>query len=409
MKLIYAANIRWPTEKAHGLQIAQNCEAFAQAGADVTLWVPRRANTPAMCAISDPWAHYGVARVFDVRRLPAVDLMPLAAGRAPLEKLAFAVQTLTFALAVLLAALIVPRADAFYTRDLTTLLALSLVKPRRALAYEPHRRSQSRIGRRLQDIGARRAGAVFPITPPLAQALIEGGLPQARVMVAHDGVRRDRFHSLSERDAARREVGWPPEAFIVGYVGQLHTMGMDKGLGTLVDALAQLEGAALALVGGPEDMAAALRRRWLARGLPEADFLYAGQVAPVRVPLYLRAFDVCAMTFPWTQHYAHYASPLKLFEYMAAGRPVVASDLPAWADVVQDGETALLVPPGDVNALAAAIARLRADPDLRRRLGDAARARALARYTWDARARAILQRIQAQPEIEMATSEEHTV
>ncbi len=402
MKLIYAANMRWPTEKAHGLQIAQNCEAFAQAGADVTLWIPRHANTPAMHAISDPWAHYGVARAFDVRCLPGVDLMPLAAGRAPLEKLAFALQTLTFALAALIAAR-AARADVFYTRDLAALLALSLVKPRRALAYEPHRRSQSRIGRRLQDIGARRAGAVFPITPPLAQALIEGGLPQARVMVAHDGVRRARFDSLPERDAARCEIGWPLDAFIVGYVGRLHTMNMDKGLDTLIEALAQLDDAALALVGGPDDMAAVLRRRWLARGLSEADFLYVGQAAPARVPLYLRAFDVCAMPFPWTPHYAYYASPLKLFEYMASGRPVVASDLPAWADVVRDGETALLVPPGDADALAGAIARLRADPALRQRLGDAASARVLAHYTWDARARAILRRIQAQRE--MATDE----
>lgn len=392
MKLIYVANMRWPTEKAHGLQIAQNSEAFAQAGAAVTLWVPRRANTPEMHAIADPWAHYGVARAFDVRRLPGVDIMPLAAGRAPLEKLAFALQTLTFALAALLAALFA-RADVYYTRDLYVLLALSLVKRRRALAYEPHRRSQSRIGRRLQDCAARRAGAVFPITPPLAQSLIEAGLPPGRALVAHDGVRRARFDNLPERDAARRETGWPPEAFIVGYAGRLHTMGMDKGLGTLVDALAQLDGAALALVGGPDDMAAALHRRWLERGLSEADFLYAGQVAPARVPLYLRAFDVCAMPHPWTRQFAYYTSPLKLFEYMAAGRPVVASDLPAWADVVQDGDTALLVPPGDADALAAAIARLRADPDLRDRLAANARARALARYTWDARARAILDHI----------------
>ena len=395
MKLVYVANMRWPTEKAHGLQITQNCEAFAQAGAAVTLWIPRRINTPEMRAIADPWTHYGVAPVFTVRCLPGIDLLPLAAGRAPLDRRAFLLQTATFALAVLLLAL-VTRADVYYTRDLYALLALSLVKPRRALAYEPHRRSHSRIGQRLQDFAARRAGAVFPITAPLAQAFVDAGLPPGRVRVAHDGVRRARFDHLPERDAARRETGWPADAFIVGYVGRLHTMGMDKGVGALVDALAQLDGAALALVGGPDDMADALRRRWLAHGLPEAGFLYAGQVTPERVPLYLRAFDVCAMPFPWTQHYAYYASPLKLFEYMAAGRPVGASDLPALADVVRDGDTALLVPPGDADALAAALARLRADAGLRDRLAANARAHALAHYTWDARARAILEHIAAQ-------------
>jgi glycosyltransferase involved in cell wall biosynthesis len=393
MKLIYVANMRWPTEKAHGLQITHNCEAFAQAGAQVTLWIPRRANTPEMRALGDPWAHYGAARVFAVRRLPGIDLMPLAAGHARLERAAFALQTTSFALAALLLALLT-RADVYYTRDLYALLALSLVKRRRALAYEPHRRSQTRLGQRLQDAAARRAGAVFPVTPPLARSLLEGGLPASRVMVAHDGVRRARFENLPAQDAARRELGWPPDAFIVGYVGRLHTMGLNKGVDTLVDALAQLDGLALALVGGPDDMAAALRCRWRDHGLPEAAFLYAGQVPPARVPLYLRAFDVCVMPLPWTQQFAYYASPLKLFEYMAAGRPIVASDLPAWADVVQDGETALLVPPGDADALAAALARLRADAELRARLADNARARALAHYTWDARARAILGHIQ---------------
>ena len=392
MRLVYAANMRWPTEKAHGLQITHNCEAFAQAGAQVTLWIPRRTNTPELRAVADPWAHYGVERLFAVRRLACVDLMPLAAGRAQPEKLAFALQTLTFTLAALLAAL-ATRADVYYTRDLYTLLALSLVKRRRALAYEPHRRSQTRAGRRLQNIAARRAGAVFPVTPPLAQALIADGLPAARALVAHDGFRRARFENLPPQGDARRTLGWPADAFIVGYVGRLHTMGLDKGIGTLIDALARTGGVALALVGGPDEMAAALRRRWLEHGRAEADLLYAGQVAPEHVPLCLRAFDVCAMALPWTQHFAYYASPLKLFEYMAAGRAIVASDLPAWADVVQDGETALLVPPGDADALAAAIARLRADAGLRARLAENARARALAHYTWDARARAILDQI----------------
>ena len=58
-RLIYIANVRLPTEKAHGLQITQNCEAFAGAGASVTLWAARRVNTPAMRRIPDIYAHYG--------------------------------------------------------------------------------------------------------------------------------------------------------------------------------------------------------------------------------------------------------------------------------------------------------------------------------------------------------------
>jgi glycosyltransferase involved in cell wall biosynthesis len=96
------------------------------------------------------------------------------------------------------------------------------------------------------------------------------------------------------------------------------------------------------------------------------------------------------MTFPTTDHFAYYASPLKLFEYMAVGRPIVSSDHPATAEVVRDGETALLVPPENDDALADALCRLYDDPALRERLGDAAKQEST-QYSWQARAEHILQ------------------
>src|SRR5688572_33451232 len=102
-KLLYIANIRLPTEKAHGLQIMQNCEAFADTGAEVELWVARRTNTPEMKAIADVWAHYGVKRNFIVRRIPCIDLLPLVPGRNDLlARLIFQLQQSTFLLMVLL-------------------------------------------------------------------------------------------------------------------------------------------------------------------------------------------------------------------------------------------------------------------------------------------------------------------
>lgn len=392
MKLIYVAGIRLPTEKAHGLQIMQNCEAFAQAGARVSLWVTRRFNTPELRGV-DPFAHYGVERCFRLRRLPVIDLMPLVPGRSDLPaKLIFALQVVSFTLAAWLAALFT-RADVFYSRDALPLLALSLIKPRRALAYEVHSLAHGRIGGALQRRALRRVGHVFTTTARLREDVIALGIDAARVHVAHDGIRSERFANLPTLGEARATLGWAQEAFIVGYVGRLQTMDMDKGVGLLVDALAQIGGAQLALVGGPDASAAGLRERWLAHGQDTAHFLYAGQVTPDRVPLYLAALDVCAMPFPWTTHFAYYASPIKLFEYMAAGCAVVASDLPSTAEVVRDGETALLYPPGDVDALAAALRRLRDDAALRARLGAAGRELVFAHYTWDARARGILEEV----------------
>ncbi len=394
-QLIYIANIRVPTEKAHGLQIVQNCEAFANAGAHVCLWAARRVNTPAMRAVPDVYAHYGVQRNFDLQRLPTLDLLPLVPNRTdPLARVIFYLQLLTFTLSALVA-LLFSHADVVYSRDPLVLLAASLVKPRHTLVYEAHQLAVGRAGKALQRTVVHRVGSVITITAPLREALIEQAGEQQRdkFRVAHDGVRAGRFAQMPSREQARTQIRWDAQAFIVGYVGRLHTLTQDKGLRTVIDAIAQAEGVSLALVGGPDDMAAEHRDHWIARGLPSACFLYAGQVPPDAVPLHLAAFDVCVMPHPFTPHFAYYTSPLKLFEYMASGRAIVASDLPGWADVLRDGENALLVPPGDVGAMARALARLQGDVALRGRLGAAAREDALAHYTWDARAGAILAHI----------------
>ena len=141
-------------------------------------------------------------------------------------------------------------------------------------------------------------------------------------------------------------------------------------------------------------MAEALRQHWIKIGLKPENFLYAGQVPPDKVPLYLAALSICTIPLPWTTHFAYYTSPMKLFEYMASGRAIIASDLPSIAEVIRDGENALLVPPSDAPALATAIKHLRDDAALRQRLADAAYHEVMAHYTWAARARNILSAIQ---------------
>jgi glycosyltransferase involved in cell wall biosynthesis len=394
LKLLYVSNARLPTRAAHGLQIMQNCEAFAAAGAAVTLWVPRRA-AGRDGDHGDPFTYYGIEHTFALVRLPCLDLTPWFRPDSLPWKIAFYVEVFSFALAALIA-LLFSRADRVYSRDPQVLLLLTLIRRRAQVVYEAHNINQTRAGLWLQRRVLRRSGYTVAITPPLADALdaMQQASPtRSALLVAHDGIRAARFASLPERDAARDSLGWPRDAFIVGYLGRLQTYGMEKGVGALVDAGARLTGEALvtlALVGGPDDIAAGYRDRWRALGLPDARLLLQGHVNAADVPRYLAACDVCAMPFPFRPHFAYFTSPMKLFEYMASGRAIIASDLPSYADVIRDGIDALLIPPDDVDALAAAISRLQADPALRTRLGDAARARVYAGYTWDARARRIL-------------------
>lgn len=395
MKLLYLANARIPTEKAHGLQIMQNCEALARAGAEVTLRVPRRVNTREMRAVADPWAHYGVQPCFALQRLPCLDLQWLVGERiALLRRGAFLLQVISWL--VVLTATLLPgrRSDVYYTRDLPVAGLLVLLRRGRRLAYEPHRISGSGPGRWLQAQVMQRAAALFPLTAAMARQAGELGATGEQLCVVHDGIRAERFMDMPSREEARQQLGWNSDRFVVGYVGRLQTMAMDKGVGNLARAVAPLEDTAIALVGGPEESVTELRDLWHASGRSEDDFLVAGQVNPEAVPLYLAAFDVCAMPFPWTEHFAWYASPVKLFEYMTSGRPLVATDLPAVAEVVRHEEHALLVPPDDLTALQEALLRLQRDAALRQRLACKAREEVMGRYTWAHRARRILRHLE---------------
>src|SRR5205823_4431176 len=128
-------------------------------------------------------------------------------------------------------------------------------------------------------------------------------------------------------------LGLPLDAFIVGYTGRLHTMSLSKGIDTLIDAIATLPERTiyLCLVGGPLEIADNLRARWAKYALREDRFLFEGHVSPSMVPGYMVAFDICAMPSPKADFFAYYSSPLKLFEYMAAGGTILATDLPAVA------------------------------------------------------------------------------
>jgi glycosyltransferase involved in cell wall biosynthesis len=388
MRFLYLANIRLPTEKAHGLQIMQNCEAFAQNKAEVTLIVPRRRNTRPLREVQDVWGYYGVRQNFAIRRLACLDFMSAVKSGSALEKLIFLLQTLTFTL-VLTVVLLFDSSDVYYSRDTLPLIILSFLKPRQKLIYEAHYLAKSRWGSALQRFCARRVNFVVAITGKLAADLQTRGA--RRTVVAHDGIRRERFENMPDPQSARRALSLPPDAFIVGYVGQLHILSMNKGVDTLIAAISQIKDKPvyLCLVGGPNTMADALRAYWKSCGLPDDRFLFLGQVHPLKVPTCLAALDVCAIPSPWTEYLAYYTSPLKLFEYMAAGRAIVSTDLPAVAEVVKNEESALLVPAGNLEALADAIARLYADPALRVRLGSAAQA-AIEPYTWEARTRRIL-------------------
>jgi glycosyltransferase involved in cell wall biosynthesis len=197
-----------------------------------------------------------------------------------------------------------------------------------------------------------------------------------KVHVVPNGVNPKRFSNNYK--AARSESD---ETFIVGFVGTLKPW---HGLHILVEAFNHLQdkvpNTRLMIVGnGPE-------RSELVKKLKEKDLLHlteiTGAVAPSKVPGLLSSMDVAVAPYPALAHF--YFSPLKVYEYMAAGLPVVASRIGQVAELIQDGESGILVPPGDPVAIAEALDKLYRDPLLCKRLGTKARQTVLESHTWDA-------------------------
>ncbi|WP_219416281.1 glycosyltransferase family 4 protein [Pseudonocardia nigra] len=213
------------------------------------------------------------------------------------------------------------------------------------------------------------ADAPFAVAGPVARWAERLDPRQRSIPVVGNGVDVRRF-----TPAPRRLTAEP----VVAFAG---TFKPWHGLELLVDAVAAARAAGpglrLLLVGDGPELAATVTRAQDA-GVP---VIATGQLDPSEVPGWLRGADLAAAPYPAGDHYF---SPLKVAEYLAAGLPTVASAIADLPGLVADGVEALLVPPGDVRATAAAVARLAGDPGLRSRMARAGRRAAEQRMSWTA-------------------------
>ena len=376
--LLYISNSRLPTEKAYGLQIGKMCEAFAAGGIEVTLLYPHRRGV----IKENIFEHYNLKKNFKLKKIYSPDFY----WPGKLDKAAFLIKSFIAAM-ILCGYASVKRPDIIYSRDELPVFILSFF--RKNIFWEAHKFS----GRRGYFYNRfRRAGIkIICISEGLASEFTERGFEKKQVMVAHDGVDLEEFNTRLSAPEARRKLNLPLEKKLIGYVGALTTMGAKKGLDELFEAFSLLSDTSvrLVLVGSSVNPAEVVFYKDLAKKLDIADrVIFAGQVAHKEVPAYLKAFDALAMPFPNTKHYATYMSPLKLFEYMASWRPIVATDLASIKYILNESNS-VLVKPDDAKSLANGLSHVLANPAESGRL--AAKAfEDVKKYTWANRARSIL-------------------
>lgn len=280
--------------------------------------------------------------------------------------------------------------DVIYVREVICALWLALLAPRLIgvrVVYEVHdleSRNPSRAKERwaqpllhlIDRLTLTQPAALTSLTAAFRDLLASLGLRDPReVAVLPDAYDETRY-APQDRDAARRALGLPDEPTIV-YAGLTFAY---RGVDLLLDAMADVPGARLILVGGRDQERAALIERAQCLGIGDR-VTFAGVQPQDRVPLYLAAADVLVIPDTVTDVTA---SPLKLFEYMAMERAVVCPDLPALREIT-GGDGALHVPRGDRAALAAALRALLDNPAQRWALARRGRER-VTPYTYTQRA-----------------------
>ena len=247
---------------------------------------------------------------------------------------------------------------------------------------------------RFENLNLNAAARIFVVSEVERQNLLRGGIPDEKIIVNPNGVDTESFRPGVGGEEARREFGIAGHETVAGFVG---TFGPWHGVLTLAQAIAAMPGdpkVRFLLIGAGrfrDEVEQIIRDAG-----KEQQVVFAGHVDHRRVPSLLDACDILLSPHvPLADGSDFFGSPTKLFEYMAMGKGIVASRLGQIGDVLVNEETALLVEPGNVDQLRAAILRLANSAELTARLGAAAREAAIERHTWKRNAQRVIDEYRA--------------
>ena len=279
--------------------------------------------------------------------------------------------------------------------DLADALNVPLIVEVNALLVEEARAYRSlqleQVAQPIERRVLERADAVLVVSAALADRLEALGIDRHKVHVIPNGADLAAFEQAPAREASRAALGLDGR-FVVGFAGSLKVWhGVDVLLAAF-ERFLELEPEARLLIVGAGPAEETLKESVERTGIT-GSVVFTGAVPHAQIPGLLRAMDVGAAPFKPVENF--YFSPIKLYEYMAAGLCVVASRLGQIQDVIADRENGLLCEPDDVESLYATLRTAWESAELRGRLGAAALDTVRARYTWRHTAAAAERVIQA--------------
>jgi len=388
MKIIYIATSVIPAEKANSYQVMKMCEAFTKIGVKLELIIPIRWGGVTLRV--DPFKYYGLREKFKIKKIFSLDLIPF---KKFIGHIGFWIQNISFALLTSIY-LLFKKPNIIYSRDRFTLLFLSFFK--KNLVYEVH--SLPKKIRFYEKFLYHRAKKIIVITKHTKKALLKKvAIEKEKVFIAPDAVDLEMFDKIGQsKEALRKDLNLPINKKLISYIGQLYTKGREKGITDMLQALKILrkegrDDLMMLFVGGEGKDIEKYQNTAKEIGLKEKDTMFLKKVSFTDVPKYEKASDILVIPFPWEKHYAYYASPLKMFEYMASKRPIIASDLPSLREILNN-KSAIFVKPDNPKSLAGGIKQVLNNPELAKQISNQA-FNDVQKYTWQKRAEKVIHSI----------------
>lgn len=314
--LLYIANVRLPTEKAHGLQIMKTCEALANKDVKVNLVIPKRINH----LEDDSFDFYNVARNFTIEKLNCVDFIKFPF----FKKLTFWLESFSFYLSVK-KYIAENKFDVYYTRDL--LPAFFLSKKINNVFYEVHSLPSEPDKKYLETW--QRVKGLIVISEGIKKDLLGFGVPKEKIIVVRDAVDLEKFKISETQLESRDKLHLDDHEKIVLYAGHLYEW---KGSDLVAQAAKYLTEVQIYLVGGTQEDVQKFKNKY-----KFANLHVVGFVPHEEIPRWLNAADILVLPNSAKEKISsHYTSPMKLFEYMTAKRPILSSNLPSLKELLDE-------------------------------------------------------------------------
>ena len=235
---------------------------------------------------------------------------------------------------------------------------------------------------RLERVAFDAATVVAVVSTPLRRFVLDQGIAGDKVLLTPNGANPVRFSADRGAGlAVRQQFHMDDSTTVVGWVGILREW---HRLDILIEAIGTLPSTRLMIIGdGPDQgrLEALAREKGIASSV-----VFTGRISHDEMPRYIAALDVAVASDDRTG----FASPMKILEYMAMAKPVVAPRMPNIEDLIRDGEDGVLFTPGDSHELMSTLRRLQDDRALRERLGTAARAKIERERNWQTNARDVV-------------------